>query len=220
MVPAGFVLGFLNMVKEPHYGINSGEVPFAQLISNEDTLRGLLEASCISGPDATTAEMLQAWVEQRKFIADTITKSGKVLDYGCANGFLLRCLQEWSTHELEPWGIDVNEDALQQAKKLFANSPHHFMTPQEFVDGEKANTKFEYVYWNVWDNYSFSEGGITLLNKLIEVTETGGRTALGFYDTKDKNIEKVTTLISELGLESRIVENPHGEEVILYIDKT
>lgn len=207
------------MVKEPQYGINLRDDSFEQLISKEDRLRELLEASCISGPNATTSERWQAWIEQRKFISETIPKPGKVLDYGCANGFLLRCLQEWSSHELEPWGLDVDENALTQAKKLFPQQTNHFMTPQEFVDGEKANTKFDYVYWNVWDNYSFSGNGLVLLNKLIEVTEMGGRTSLGFYDSKDKNIEKIEMLTSMIRQESSIVENPHGDEVIMFINK-
>ncbi len=198
----------------------TNEASFTELISDEERLRDLLESSCIHGPEATADELYEAWVLQRKFIADTILSSGSVLDYGCANGFLLRCLQAWSPHTIEPWGIDVDDDALDKAKALFPQERNHFMTPQEFVEGEDAEKKFNVVYWNVWGNFDFDEKGLNLFHKLIEITDTGGKTALGFYDTKEKNLAKIAALQAIVPMESVIIENPTGEEVMLVISKS
>jgi ribosomal protein L11 methylase PrmA len=197
----------------------SAEQSLTELVSDQEQLRELLESSCLHGADATTTELWEAWVEQRKFIADMIDQSGSVMDYGCANGFLLKCLQSWSPHTLEPWGMDIDDEALRKAKQLFPQARNHFMTPKGFSEGTVSQKKFDFVYWNVWDDFPFDEKGIRLLNNLMKITEAGGKTILGFYDTKENNLAKIAALQAVVPMESVVVENPTGEEVVLIISK-
>lgn len=45
-----------------------------------------------------------------------IDRGGKIIDLGCGNGMLLKFLLQFSGHHLMPYGIDLNKEAIQQAK--------------------------------------------------------------------------------------------------------
>lgn len=55
-----------------------------------------------------------------------IAQGDKVLDIGCANGFLLYMLQQWRQDDFIPYGIDIDSSRVDIAKKLFFSSPTHF----------------------------------------------------------------------------------------------
>lgn len=44
-----------------------------------------------------------------------IDRDGKIIDFGSGNGMLLKFLMLFSKHKLEPFGIDVNPQAIKQA---------------------------------------------------------------------------------------------------------
>lgn len=45
-----------------------------------------------------------------------IDKDGKTMDLGSGNGMLLKFLMLFSSHQLNPYGIDLNEVAIKEAK--------------------------------------------------------------------------------------------------------
>jgi SAM-dependent methyltransferase len=69
--------------------------------------------SGFSGPE-------ECWVACRKPIADCVDKSGRFLDIGCANGYLLECISKWVTDRgisIIPYGIDLSEKLIELARK-------------------------------------------------------------------------------------------------------
>lgn len=71
------------------------------------------QQSGFSGPE-------DRWVACRKPIADCVTKSGSFLDIGCANGYLLECLLNWTAErrvQIVPYGIDISEQLVAAARK-------------------------------------------------------------------------------------------------------
>ncbi len=76
---------------------------FHTLRNDERHVRTLLKSNCLVGHGLTYSW----WKMHRSLIARAVHKSGSILDIGCANGFLLRCLMEWSSHALVPYGFDA-----------------------------------------------------------------------------------------------------------------
>ena len=166
----------------------------------------------------------KGWEDHRKFISQAINKSGTILDVGCANGFLLKCLQKWSIYKLTPYGIDYNKECIEQAKDLFPLYSDNFMFAlmpnlKEFFK-QDFPVKFDFVYWNIWDPWNFEDQKeIESLHLSFEMVSNGGRLILGFYES-DKNKEKRIQKIKELGFKfSGITKNYGGEEILIWIDK-
>ena len=62
----------------------------------------------------------EAWEKCRRPIADCIEESGTFLDIGCANGYLLECLLEWTGKKgirIIPYGLDLFPRLIDLAKK-------------------------------------------------------------------------------------------------------
>lgn len=135
--------------------------------------RRLLDGSHFGGNFAS-------WKEQRQDGAKFITKPGKILDYGCANGFLLACYEEWSGVPLEKFGIDADPVAIDAAREFMGDtSRDHFFGPHD--DFSRVPERFDYAFWNVWDDAEFDDPTKReILDKLLLRTK-GGRTILGFY---------------------------------------
>jgi SAM-dependent methyltransferase len=67
----------------------------------------------------------ERWRAEREPILDGVTRSGSLLDIGCANGHLLACLVEWAGErgiELTPHGVDRSERLVERAR---AALPEH-----------------------------------------------------------------------------------------------
>jgi len=164
------------------------------------------------------------WEARRKFISQAINKSGTILDIGCANGFLLKCLQKWSVYKLIPYGIDYNKKCIEQAKDLFPLYSDNFMFARipnlkEFFK-QGFPIKFDFIYWNIWDPWNFEDQKeIESLNLSFKMVSDGGRLILGFYQS-EKNKEKKIERIKELGFKfSGMIKNYSGDEVIIWVDK-
>lgn len=130
---------------------------FQQLLYNNN--KTLIEGSEVYG------ENFPDWEKGRAFIKQCISHPGRILDFGCANGFLLRCLEEWTgfQNHLIPYGVDSNEEHIQSAKKLFPLesehfliADHHFLQLSEEQKPTAFQKKFDYVFWNAWDNLEIS----------------------------------------------------------------
>lgn len=98
------------------------------------------------------------WQEKRRFIADAIDSGGSILDIGCANGFLLKSLQDWSGHSLVPYGIDIDNTLIAEARRLFPECPENFrvLDVREIstLDRIGLPVEYDFVFWNFlrrWD---------------------------------------------------------------------
>lgn len=183
-------------------------------------LRRLLEGSHVYGDAAT----FRYWYERRSPIVAAIDRPGSVLDIGCANGFLLRCLLAWSEYDLDPYGVDPDTEAVEACKQLFPEL-EHFATLSAAHLGELSGvplpTSYTYVYWNVWDNFEFADSRFDgYLDKVFSAVEEGGRLILGFYDRDKARSETKITWLSEnfLPLQHRKDNAPH-EEIFVWWDK-
>jgi SAM-dependent methyltransferase len=62
----------------------------------------------------------EEWVRLRVPISECVERSGTFLDIGCANGFLLECLLDWTMRKgvrIEPYGLDYSKKLADLAKE-------------------------------------------------------------------------------------------------------
>ena len=74
-----------------------------------------------------------------------IEHSGNILDLGCGNGLCLKFIKENSELNLEPYGIDFQPAAIEEAReKIFPDRPENFWLGNT-VDVEFENNFFDYI---------------------------------------------------------------------------
>jgi SAM-dependent methyltransferase len=191
---------------------------FGDLRSDPNLLKRVLNGSCVKGPT------LEAWEDARSFISGAIHRPGTLLDIGCANGFLLRSLQEWSNHTLEPFGMDASRSRIQDTAAFFPGKSRQFsnLPIEQFSDlGRSLPDSYDFLYWNVWDDYLFdTPDRADLLKMALDRVADGGRLIMGFYDRRPEIIEEKISLIQQLDLGEAVrVENPDGPQVMMYLQK-
>ena len=86
---------------------------FNDLLNDSPKISSLLEGCHFRN------STFEIWFKHRSFIADAIDQGGTFLDIGCANGFLLLCLKEWTKVNLIPYGIDSDLEHIKDCKVLF-----------------------------------------------------------------------------------------------------
>jgi hypothetical protein len=57
------------------------------------------------------------WEEGRRHIADAIDRGGTFLDVGCASGYLMECIVGWSSHHIEPYGLEIAPELAELARR-------------------------------------------------------------------------------------------------------
>ena len=193
-------------------------VDIADLKSDPNLLRKALNGSCVDGSS------IEAWKDARSFIAGAIHRPGTILDIGCANGLLLRSLQEWSNHDLEPFGMDASRSRIRATQPFFSDTTQQFVNLpiEQFSElGRNLPESYDFVYWNIWDGYLFdTPDRADLLEMAFDRVADGGRLIMGFYDRNPEVIEEKISLIRQLDLGEAVrVNNPEGPQVITYLKK-
>ena len=87
------------------------------------------------------------WRRQREIILEAIDRDGDILDVGCANGYLLECLCEWSAERgvrLTPYGVDQGRGLIELAKQRLPTCAAHFWAANAW--DWTPPRKFRYVY--------------------------------------------------------------------------
>jgi len=202
-------------------------VSFKQIVEDPIKVRLLLEGCQAYGID------YEKWKEFRFFIVNEIDKPGTIIDIGCANGFLLHCLQEWSDLRLIPYGIDKNAELVQQAKALFSDIPHNFRhcSVEDFC-GKKIDyfpSEFNYIYWNFPNRWK-PQAKKYVFEQLRTHMSKKGKFIIGLYGTNDINLNEKQLYEEKLKLFERalvfkrlsphrtiIRSNPYGSSHILVI---
>ena len=136
----------------------------------------MMEQNCSAGS-------YKEWEDKRKFITKAINNNGTILDIGCASGFFLRSLQEWTDYELTPYGIDINGDFIEEAKKLFPQQKEHFMK-MDVKDIANLSSlglpsQYDFVYLSIPGNIADTEW--KALIKTIIIPMVNKRFIIGFY---------------------------------------
>ncbi|QAT17915.1 hypothetical protein BU251_09350 [Candidatus Velamenicoccus archaeovorus] len=191
---------------------------FKAFIKNKGRLRSFVAAA------GTGHRSFKVYEITRFFISRSIDGDGAILDIGCANGFLLRCLQEWSGRSLVPYGVDKDASLVRKAKLLFPRHAANFVAADLSIEPDLARiwpqTRFDYIYWNVWDNYSFETQKETeLLEACLRRLKAGGRLILGFYESDTNKSAKVRYLLGH-GFRQSLRNSCHRRqgEVIVWKD--
>ncbi len=191
---------------------------YTKLITDSDQLKRLLKGSDIVTNWSHRREYVWSWWEKgRKPIAgiiDQLTDPEKetvsVFDYGCANGFLLRSLQEWSTHEIEPYGFDLKKERIRAARELFPEQQGQFTHDERELRTFPAS--FDFVYWNLWDNWKLrSEEQIRQLHDLFNRVAPGGYLVVGLYDHRLPQRREKLERLAELGFIPSGIEESSSE---------
>jgi SAM-dependent methyltransferase len=165
------------------------------------------------------------WCSARRFISKTLKGCGSILDVGCANGFLLRCILEWCNYEITPYGIDIDRNLLEQARVLLDPYQEHLaelsLYNLDTLEVVGLPISFTYVYWNVWDNFWFdNDRQKDAALRAAAAVSTGGRLIIGFYDRNPKDIElKIERIQLLLGTPSGRIDNGPRREVAVWFDR-
>ena len=60
---------------------------------------------------------LDDWRYSRELVVEALDRPGSFLDVGCANGFLLECVVDWSPHAIEPYGLEIAPELAALARR-------------------------------------------------------------------------------------------------------
>jgi len=80
-------------------------------------------------------------------VLEALHKDGTFLDVGCANGYLIECLQKWvegSGLNVEFHGVDISEELVDLAQKRLPESAHRFCVANAVV--WTPNRRFDFVH--------------------------------------------------------------------------
>ncbi len=192
---------------------------FKRIISSPDNLKQVFRGSSYSAPS------FEYWELGRKFIGKAINQSGTILDIGCGNGFLLRCLQEWQSHELIPYGIDTNPNFIEQAKTIvFPDFENNFSVLSSENISQLSElglpNSYNLIYWNVWDNWDFgTTDRIDNFNEVKSLLSPSGMLILGFYMVnKHNNLSKIEQLRSKGINPGGVLANTQNPEIVCWFD--
>lgn len=189
---------------------------FHELIDSPEKMKDALMSSSFSGT-------FEAWERRKAFIAGAIHKGGIFLDIGCGNGFLLRCLQEWSDHEVIPYGIDINAEFIRKAKQLFPNHQNNFAV---LAVAAIANISkllpdtYDFVFFSSdWSSKLPDEKDSERINELLRYVNPGGRLIIGFYGQGENNNLEALSELQTHGVEfSGILENSQDTNILGWVE--
>jgi SAM-dependent methyltransferase len=181
-----------NSIDITYYGVD-GLKPL-DLFDDKDELENIIKQNGFNNSS------FEEWEKYRKFISNAINSNCEVLDIGCGNGFLLKCLERWSNHKIIPFGIDINIMALNKAKNIFNKFKSNFFlldikdSVNHFI---KRKMSFNVILWNVWSNYYFDKKDeIDELHGLLKLLKPNGYVVLIFYEdlNQTENLKKISAL--------------------------
>ena len=130
----------------------------------------------------------ERWRAERGPILDAIESDGDLLDVGCANGYLLKCLLEWGIERglrLVPHGLDLGSRLTELAKRRLPEYADNFHVGNAW--DWKPERKYGYVYmlYDCLPLDYLAEGVSRLLGQVVAPE---GRLIIGAYGSKSDSI--------------------------------
>ncbi len=162
--------------------------------NDDEKLNKLLEGSKVFVRPWDKEVAWREWEAGRRYIADAITEDGTILDYGCANGFLLRSLQEWTDNEFDPYGYDIDQEGIAEARALFPKIPDHFAHPSEKVPENFPTNPGGKLMLGMYDDMEMNERKIEKLRERgfipnAVIQNQHGKGALVIFDKEAEYIK-------------------------------
>jgi SAM-dependent methyltransferase len=151
------------------------------------------------------------WEQARRPLLRAIKSSGTFLDIGCANGYLMECLQRWGAEdgiELEVYGLEISSELAGLARmrlpqwrdRIWTGNAYDFEPQMPF---DLVRTGLEYV--------PRSRRREFVQRLLIKYLRPGGRLIIGMQ-TELRSEESVESAVADWGhaIAGR-VEVPHPD---------
>ena len=128
------------------------------------------------------------WRDERGPILEAIATDGDLLDIGCANGYLLKCLVKWGSERglrLIPHGLDQGSSLIELAKGCLPEYADNFHVGNAWDWRPRRKYRYVYMLYDCLPLDYLAEG----VNRLMErVVAPQGRLIVGSYGSKSDAI--------------------------------
>lgn len=159
-----------------------------------------------SGSGIGRKRTAEQWIAQRRCTAECLERSGSFLDVGCANGYLLECVLQWTRErnlEIIPYGLDFSEGLValarqrlpQYAEHLFVGNAWDWMPAHPF---DYVRTCLEYVPTELQPQ---------LVSRMLDhVVAPGGALLVSEYRARENTTAPTLTVDQDLARMGFVVE--------------
>ncbi len=136
------------------------------------------------------------WEWARRPIVTAIDRDGSFLDVGCANGYLLESIVRWSSHRVEPYGLDFAPGLVALARRRLPQWADRVFLGEALA--WEPPRRFDFVRTEL--GYAPPERRRELVERLLRlVVAPGGRLIVCGYGD-----EKVCDALREWGYEPEL----------------
>ena len=128
------------------------------------------------------------WRAERGPILEAVESDGDLLDIGCANGFLLKCLVKWGGErglKLTPHGLDQGGRLIELAKVRLPEYADNFYVGNAW--DWRPQRKYQYVYM-LYDCLPLDYLAQGVCRLMEQVVASQGRLIIGAYGSKSDAI--------------------------------
>lgn len=130
----------------------------------------------------------ERWRAERGPILNAIEFDGDLLDIGCANGFLLKCLVEWGSErglKLTPHGVDQGSKLIELAKVRLPEYADNFHVGNAWDWRPQRKYRYVYMLYDCLPLGYLADGVSRLLGWVVAPK---GRLIVGAYGSKSDSI--------------------------------
>ena len=130
----------------------------------------------------------ERWQSERGPILQAIDADGDLLDIGCANGYLLKCLIEWGGERglrLTPHGLDQGSRLIELAKERLPEYSDNFHVGNAWDWQPQRKYRYAYMLYDCIPLEYLAEGVHRLLKQIVAPQ---GRLIIGAYGSKSDSI--------------------------------
>ena len=130
----------------------------------------------------------ERWRSERGPILDAIDTDGDLLDIGCANGFLLKCLVKWGGERglrLTPHGLDQGTRLIELAKERLPEYADNFHVGNAWDWQPPRRYRYVYMLYDCLPIEYLAEGVSGLMERVVAPK---GRLIIGAYGSKSNSI--------------------------------
>ena len=183
-----------------------------------DEVRGILTRGYVHAPTPWQGSGLSGsyedWVRLRIPVSAAVQRSGSFLDVGCANGYLLQCLVDWTEAKglhIEPHGLDFSPEILMKAherlpshaQRLYLGNAWFWYPPRQF---DFVRVELEYVPVNKRPDF--------VQRLLREFVAQGGRLLVCHYRSRREDLSGgwVDDALLEMGYDVLMVASGYGKQ--------